>query len=508
MSVLKIRTKRFILITNHFMTKYNRAFKSALFLLFFCIHGCLLFGQANKSYSKEVETKITQVENNLSGWAQIGDIPIRWTLAERMKFYHANGVSIAVIKDYKMEWAKGFGWADSAEQRPVTTTTLFQAGSNSKSLNAIGVLKLAQEGKLDLYSDINTYLKSWKFPYDSLSKGKKIMIANLLSHTAGLTVHGFPGYEKGDTLPTLIQILNGQKPANTDAIRSMYEPSLKYEYSGGGTTISQLIVQDVTGQPYDKYMWENVLKPLGMTYSFYTQPPAADKQSLLATGYYNDGKAVKGKYHIYPEQAAAGLWTNPTDLSKYVIETQLALEGKSQKVLSQKMTELRLTPYKDSSAALGVFILNKNGIKYFTHGGVDEGFVSQYVGSFIGGYGVVVMTNTYNTALFNEIINSVAKIYNWKNYYTPVVKKEIIVPDSILQTYIGKYKIETDTLFVLRKTDGMYLNVGDDVLWKIHFTDNTHFFVLEQNIDLNFISDTTKKIIGFSINKGTAKKIE
>jgi CubicO group peptidase (beta-lactamase class C family) len=235
--------------------------------------------------------------------------PAKWSLADRMKFYHANGVSIAVIKDYKIEWAKGYGWADSSEQRPVTTTTLFQAGSNSKSLNAVGILKLVQEGKLDLYSDINNYLKSWKFPYDSRSKGKKITIANLLSHTAGLTVHGFPGYEKGDTIPTLIQILNGQKPANTEAVRSMYDPSHKFEYSGGGTTISQLIVLDVTGQPYDVYMWDNVLKPMGMMYSSYTQPPSADRQNLLATGYYNDGKPVKGNYHIYPEQAAAGLWT-------------------------------------------------------------------------------------------------------------------------------------------------------------------------------------------------------
>lgn len=490
------------------MNKYTKTFKPALLLLFFCIEGSFLFGQVKKSYPEEVETKIKKVENNLSGWLQIGDVPTKWTLQERMKFYHANGVSIAVIKDYKIEWAKGYGWADSAEQRPVTTTTLFQAGSNSKSLNAIGVLKLIQVRKLDIYSDINNYLRSWKFPYDSLSKGKKITLANLLSHTAGLTVHGFPGYEKGDTLPTLIQILNGEKPANTAAIRSMYEPSLKYEYSGGGTTISQLIIQDVTGQPYDKYMWENVLKPMGMVYSSYTQPPPADNQSLLATGYYNDGKAVKGKYHIYPEQAAAGLWTNPTDLAKYVIETQLALKGKSQKVLSKKMTELRLTPYIDSAAAFGVFILNKKGIKYFTHGGVDEGFVSQYVGSFDGGDGVVVMTNTYNTALFNEIINSVATIYNWKDFYSPAIKREIAVPDSLVQAYIGKYKIGNDTLSVIKKSDGIYLDVGDNTQWKIHFSDNTHFFVSEQNIDLNFVSDSMNKIIGFTINKETAKKIE
>jgi CubicO group peptidase (beta-lactamase class C family) len=282
---------------------------SAVLLLLFCFQTIISYAQTIEHYSKDVEARITQVENSLAGRVMIKGKPAKWSLADRMKFYHANGVSIAVIKDYKIEWAKGYGWADSSEQRPVTTTTLFQAGSNSKSLNAVGILKLVQEGKLDLYSDINNYLKSWKFPYDSRSKGKKITIANLLSHTAGLTVHGFPGYEKGDTIPTLIQILNGQKPANTEAVRSMYEPSHKFEYSGGGTTISQLIVLDVTGQPYDVYMWDNVLKPMGMMYSSYTQPPSADRQNLLATGYYNDGKPVKGNYHIYPEQAAAGLWT-------------------------------------------------------------------------------------------------------------------------------------------------------------------------------------------------------
>lgn len=490
------------------MPKQLKPFSPAVLLLLICIQCGSLYAQPRQPYSKEAEAKISEVEHSLTGWVQLGNTPTKWSLADRMKFYHANGVSIAVIKDYKIEWAKGYGWADSAAQQPVTTATLFQAGSNSKSLNAIGVLKLVQEGKLDLSADINTYLKTWKFPYDSLSKAKKITLANLLSHTAGLTVHGFGGYEKGDTLPTIVQVLNGQKPANSPAVRSMYAPSLKYEYSGGGTTIAQLIVQDVSGQAYDAYMWNNVLKPLGMLSSSYTQPPSKEKQPVLATGYYNDGKPVKGKYHIYPEQAAAGLWTCPIDLSKYVIETQLALEGKSHKVLNKEMTTLRLTPYIDTSAAFGVFILNKNGIKYFTHGGVDEGFVSQYVGSFTGGNGVVVMTNTYNTALFNEIINGVAATYHWANYYLPAIKTEIALPDSVTDPYVGKYKIGTDTLAVVRKKDGLYLDVGDDTQWKIYFTGNTRFFVFEQPIDFNFEIDNAKRVTGFTINKQLAKRIE
>ena len=481
------------------MTKHTKAFTPIFLFLFFCIQTSLLLGQKNTTYSKEVQAKIKQFENNLGLWVQIGDQ--QFTLADRMKSNHVNGVSIALIKDYKIEWAKGYGWADSAEQRPVTTNTLFQAGSISKSLNGVGILKLVQEGKLNLDSDINIYLKSWKFPYDSLSKGKKITMANLLSHTAGLTVHGFDGYEKGDTIPTLIQILNGEKPANNKAIRSMYEPSLRSQYSGGGTTISQLILQDVTGQPYDTYMWNNVLNPMGMSNSFYTQPPPSDKENLLATGYYNDGAAVKGKYHIYPEQAAAGLWTNPTDLAKYIIETQLSLQGKSNKVLSPETTRLRLTPYIDSSAALGVFIIKKGNEKYFNHDGSDEGFVAAYYGSMENGNGAVVMANTDNWSLLSEVINSLASVYNWKDFYTPKIKKVVTVNNEILKSYTGNYKLHRDTLNVTLEKEGLMIRLNSKTKYKIYFTSDVDFFILEiAGSEVKFTKDKNNKVTGFEIN--------
>ncbi|HMK03887.1 MAG TPA: serine hydrolase domain-containing protein, partial [Ferruginibacter sp.] len=362
---------------------------------------CKLIAQQN--YSRDVLKQIEEVENNLTGWTKIEGVK-PWTLAERMKQHTTRGMSIAVIKDYKVEWVKNYGWADSAEQRPVTNTTIFQSGSISKSLNAVGVLKLVQDGKLDLHTDINQYLKSWKFPYDSVSKGKKITIANLLSHSGGLSIHGFPGYERGDTIPVLSQVLNGLSPANTKAVRSEFEPSLKFQYSGGGTTISQVIVQDITGLPYDEYMWKNVLQPLGMTSSTYSQPPKKEAH-LIATGYFSDGP-VKSKYHVYPEQAAAGLWSNTSDLAKFVIETQLALEGRSGKVLSPSTAQLMLTPYVDEAAALGTFILQRGTVKYFTHNGQDAGFVAKYIGSMQGGNGAVIMVNYDNGAIMEEIVNS------------------------------------------------------------------------------------------------------
>jgi CubicO group peptidase (beta-lactamase class C family) len=410
--------------------------KKKLTLLLLCLW---IFQQsfAQQHPSPEIQKRIKQVEEGLAGTIRL-EGESTWTLKDRMEFHKVPGVSIAVIHNYKIEWAAAYGWADKTEKRPVTTGTLFQAASISKSLNGVGVLKLAQDNKLDLNTDINSYLKSWKFPYDSLSKNKKITLTNLLSHTAGLTVHGFRGYAKGEQIPTMIQVLNGETPANNAPVRSQFEPDLRVQYSGGGTTISQLIVTDVTGLAYEDYMRKNVLIPMGMTSSFYRAARPED-HALLATGYRNDGNEVTGKFHIYPEQAAASLWTNPTDLAAYIIETQRSLQGESAKVLSQKFTKLRLTPYK-GLAGLGVFINNKGNAKYFEHGGGNEGFRCHYSGNFENGNGVVVMVNSDNGVILQEIMNSVATVYGWKDFYNPQVKKIYPIAATDLKKFEGYYK--------------------------------------------------------------------
>jgi CubicO group peptidase (beta-lactamase class C family) len=359
------------------------------------------------SFSQDVNDKIKTFENSLNHWDQ--SKTKNWSLKERMAFYEVNAVSIAVIKDYKVEWVKAYGYADISEKRLATPLTLFQAASISKSINSLGILKLVEEGKLGLDNDINNYLKDWRFPYDSISKGKKISIANLLNHTAGLSIGGFGGYEKGAKLPTTIETLDGLKPSNSNAVRSIFEPGLKSQYSGGGITITQLILENVTGEKYEDYMKKNILTPLQMNNSSFNQPPAIEKEKSLATG-YNFDKEVKGKYHIYPEKAAAGLWTNPTDLAKYIIETQLSLLGKSNKILSKEMSVKRI----DNN--FGVFINDFKGTKYFGHNGGNEGFVCYYGGDLEDGNGIVVMTNGRMFPIINEIVASIASLNNWKNF--------------------------------------------------------------------------------------------
>ncbi|MCU0361409.1 MAG: serine hydrolase [Bacteroidia bacterium] len=458
---------------------------------------CMVSGSAlaQTKYTKDIEDQIKLVENGLSGRVKINGKT--YNLQERMAHFKVKGLSIAVIKNYKIVWAKGYGWADEKEKRPVNTQTLFEPGSISKSLNAVAVLKLVHDKKLDLYADINTYLTSWKFPYDSVSKNKKITLANLLSHSAGLGVHGFPGYDRKEKIPTLVEILDGKKPANTPAVRSEFEPGLKFKYSGGGTSISQLIITDVTNQPYDQFLYETVLKPIGMVNSTYSQPLPKDKLKFAATGYDKDGREVPNKFHVYPEQGAAGLWMTPSDLCNYIIETQWAYQGKSSKVLNQEMTKLRLTPYLDESSALGVFIEDRGGVKYFQHGAGNEGFRGQYYGSLEGGNGVAVFVNSDNGAILFEVINSVAEVYKWKNFYFPEAKNVVTVPDAVLQTYEGIYLFEDKYAIVLPKEDGYYY-LTDGVYSKMHFTSETDFFNEEFLAEKTFMKDSSGKVIGFS----------
>lgn len=395
---------------------------------------------------KAVNERIKLVENSLCPNFVYGDTIPKWNIEKQMAAYKVNGLSIAVIKDYKIDWAKAYGWADVAEKRPVTVDTRFQAASISKSINSLGLLKLVQQGKINLEADINDYLKTWKFPYDSVSKNKKISLANLLSHTAGLSVHGFGGYTPGDSIPTVVQILDGSRPANSRSVRSLFEPSKRFQYSGGGSTISQLMLMDVTGMRYEDYMKKEVLQPIGMRNSFYNQPPPAGTKNLATA--YNRGVEVKGKYHIYPEQAAAGLWTTPTDLAKYIIESQLEYEGKSSKVLSQAMMQTRLTNYIDNNAALGVFLVRNASDTFFNHNGGNEGFVCTSYGSLSGGNGIVVMINADDFSIINEVMNSVATVYNWKDFYNPVFKKLYVLPKDSLSNYVGKYLLGNDTLSI------------------------------------------------------------
>lgn len=451
-----------------------------------------LESRVNKELSAEQQIK--SVEDNIGFVRFKVDGLSLTTMEERMKRYNINGVSIAVIRDYKIIWAKGYGWADVEEKRTVMPSTLFEPGSISKSVNALGVMKLYEQKKLDLFTDINQYLTTWKFPYDSVSKGKKITLAQLLSHSAGLSIHGFgfTSYRAGDRLPTIPQILDGEKPSFTGAVRSIEEPGKKFRYSGGGTMISQLIQMDITGQPYDYFMQQSVLAPLKMINSFFTQPPPDSLYSKLATGYTSvyDGKEVNGKFPVQPQQAAAGLWTTATDLASMIIGIQLSLRGDRDAFLEKNTAQLMMTPYNDELSAFGFFIESKNSVKYFHHAAGNPGFSGKYFASLEGGNGVVVLVNSDDDPNFlEEVILSVGQTYGWDGFdkpREPVVKKAVNPAKEKFDEMTGAYLLNNSIVTVARQEGFLLLNAGG-VKWRMWFTDSLSFFNIESKAEKKFL---------------------
>jgi CubicO group peptidase (beta-lactamase class C family) len=334
-------------------------------------------------------------------------------VAAEMKNHGIIGVSIAIIENGEICNAKGYGFTDEKKTIHVGSNTLFQAGSISKPVAALGALHLVEREILSLDADVNQFLKRWKVPENTFTKDEKVTLRRILSHSAGLTVHGFPGYDAKSRLPTLLQVLDGSRPANTAAIRVDVIPGSIWRYSGGGYTAMQQIMMDVSANSFPELMQETVLTPLQMTASSYEQPMPEDRAIIAATGYYANGEEVENKWHVYPEMAAAGLWTTSSDLARFAISLQNALAGKSNPVISESMTRQMLTVQKGNNG-LGLALDGSGKTLRFFHGGRDAGFDAFLIAYAESGHGVVIMFNANNnTGAVNRIVDAIAKEYNW-----------------------------------------------------------------------------------------------
>ncbi|PYV00450.1 MAG: serine hydrolase [Acidobacteria bacterium] len=432
----------------------------------FSIYITLPLGAQSKSSAGSAQNpgadkaRIHRIEASVVDMPIGGDeLPLRLDLQKLMQLYKVPGLSIAVIDNFQIVWTKAYGVIEGGSATPVTSRTLFQAGSISKPVAATGALYLVEQGKLSLDENVNQKLKTWKVPENEFTKNEKVTLRRLMSHSAGLTVHGFPGYDVNDPMPTLVQIFNGETPANTASIRVDLVPGTQVRYSGGGVTIEQQLMMDVTGKPFPALMREIVLDKIGMTDSSYEQPLRPAQAAMTASGTYPDGKVVHGRWHIYPEMAAAGLWTTPTDLGKFAIEIALSKHGKSNRVLSEEMTRQMLTPALDE-AGLG-FFLDKDNPGQFSHNGADEGFQALLTMNAESGKGVAIMANSdMGIAVGDFLLQSVAKEYGW-NYRSPaqgafqmlVLTVRLQGAQAALQRYAefkksgsAKYKVEEGTL--------------------------------------------------------------
>lgn len=360
----------------------------------------------------DLDPKIQRVAQGLMPAKATPGKPVpKWTIAERLQFYKVPGVSVAVIVDGKLEWARGFGRTSAEGGKPVDAETLFQAASISKHVAALVALHFVDEGKLSLDEDVNRKLRAWKVPEHEFTKTEKVTLRRLLNHSAGLTVHGFPGYAAGEPVPSLIEVLDGRKPANTAPIRVDTTPGTLWRYSGGGYEVMQELVEEVAGKPFPQLAREIVLGPLGMKHSTFEQPLPKRLEANAASGHKAEGTTIPGKYHTYPEMTAAGLWTTPSDLALVVHELQTGGHVLKPETQTQMLTKV-LGDY-----GLGLGLTETEGRKAFSHGGSNAGFQCMLFGYREGGRGAVVMTNgDRGGQLANEILRSIGAEYGWVDF--------------------------------------------------------------------------------------------
>jgi CubicO group peptidase (beta-lactamase class C family) len=460
-------------------------------LVFALLTSSLLFQtivNANEPVKGNLSDEVKSVENGLRGAVRFAGDPI-WNIEDRMDFYGVPGVSIAVIKDYKVHWVKHYGVTDRETNQPVNSQTLFQAGSISKPVAAYGALKLVEQNKLSLDKPANQYLEGWQIEENELTRKTPVALKHLLNHSAGLTVHGFWGYSEGLPVPSVIQVLNGEKPANSGAVVVDLAPETQMRYSGGGYTVMQKMVSDVSGTDFPTALQKLVIDPIGMKQSTYEQPLPANKLKFAAAGYLPNKKPVPGKRHVYPEMAAAGLWTTAEDLAKFAIDVQMGIKSDKSQVLSRKMTDKMLTPWVSHNVGLGFFIDTKEDGVYFGHGGWDEGFSAELVAHKKQGYGVAIMTNSNHPAFIEELKNSVAATYRWKEYLQPDYSR-LDISDDELKRISARYFFNPDMLFTIGKEDGkVMMKYLDGNEMEIHRIGENLYVRREQNRKFSFVKN-------------------
>jgi CubicO group peptidase (beta-lactamase class C family) len=461
--------------------------------------------------------RIKRIENGLLPAATIKGQAVKTAkLTERMKHYNVPGVSIAFFENGEIAWVRAYGLADVATGRPVTPETLFQSASISKPAAALGVLRLVLEGKLDLDEDVNLKLRSWKIPENEFTKQEKVTLRRILSHSAGMNIQRFPGYASDEPLPTTVQILNGEKPANTVPIRVDTVPGTIWRYSGGGYVAMQLLLSDVMLKPVPQLLDELVLRPIGMANSTFEEPLPKNMWTSAATPYREDGKPVKGGCHTYPEITPAGLWTTPSDIARMAIEVQNEYAGKSHKILSSEMMHQMLTHQKDDWG-LG-FALEAPGHKLrFSHGGSNEGFrctLQAYTEA--PGQGIVIMTNgDQGWNLLNEILRAVSKEYSWPDFQPQEHVLGKIDP-SQLSGYAGEYASAGATKPTMVTLKGAHLYVQNEALGpepeELLPESDVRFFVLSAPLIFDFQKDEkgaiTKMILHSDFQTVEAKKVQ
>jgi CubicO group peptidase (beta-lactamase class C family) len=448
----------------------------------------------------DLEQRIRRIEEGLLLPVIVKGQPSQpMKLADRMQFYKTPGVSIAFINNGRIEWARGYGVREAGSRETVTTETLFQAGSISKPVTATIALQMAQAGKFNLDEDVNRKLVSWKVPENEFTKREKVTLRRILSHSAGLTNHAAGNYAVGAELPTLLQVLDGAKPANTPPIRVDIVPGSRWRYSGGGYGVLQQLIIDAGGKPFPTLAQEIIFDRLKMKHSTFEQPLPERFQNRAAVGHNRAGERIVGNWIVFPEMAAAGLWSTPSDLARFALEVQQSKIGKSNKILTAQTTDQMLTRQIENWG-LGFVVEGAGRSARFSHGGDTEGYKCLLVMYQNTGQGAVIMTNSdRGERLTDEIMRSVAREYGWSEYQ-PKEKAIARIDPKVYADYIGQYQFEFSADYVLTistETGNLITELKQPTgqsKAELYPESETKFFRKDADIEVIFVKNETGRV--------------
>lgn len=461
-----------------------------------------------------VAARIRRIENGITTPVLVAGQDIHTTtLAERMRQTRTPALSIAVINHGRIEWARAYGSLRAGGGATADTATRFQAASISKPVAALGALLLAERGALSLDGDVNDYLRSWRVPQNAFTAREKVTLRRIVTHTAGLNVDHFPGYAAGAPVPTTVQVLDGAAPANTSAVRVDTVPGARLRYSGGGPTIMQLMMEDVAGRPFAALMDETVLRPLGMIHSSFEQDVAPAAAARTARAHDRRGAPLAGGWHRYPEMAAAGLWTTPSDLARFLLAVLHAHRGAGGGVIPPALARQMLTPQSGGGRngfGLGLMVERMGTPGWsFGHGGVNDGFRAQAILFGETGMSVVIMTNGENGFdVGYDVMRAVAREYGWPAWQ-PEVKTPVAMSPAALADAPGRYRLvngaDTVTLTIAAE-NGQLVGTGPN--WpapRVFFplsTTELRFFVRESEREYVFERDDAGRVVRLRITGG------
>lgn len=476
--------------------------KTQIFLVLCSAYSAAAF--AAGSDSTALNEKISRVEQGLSTSVVVkGASAQKMRLADRMHYHQVPAVSIAVVNHGQLEWARAYGVNVTGSSEHTTPATLFQTASISKAVSAMAALHLVEQGKLKLDGDINNQLKSWKLPDNEFTKEHKVSLRQLLNHSGGVNVHGFHGYNMTQTVPSLLAVLKGEAPANTEPVRVEAIPGTKWSYSGGGYSIIQLLMIEASQQEFPQLLQDIVFTPLDMQHSRFTARLPKEQRNNAAAGHNGSGAAIPGLWHQNPELAAAGLWSTPSDLAKIIMEVQKSEAGTSNKILSSPMTKTMLTRGLGETG-LGFYVEQQPDRTSFSHSGGNDGFRTLLFGYTKTGQGAVVLTNSDNgMALIEEIFASIAAEYNWPDF--KVTEKSAIAPDTTLnQQLAGEYLLLDKPASIIAEGNRLYFqsNLISSKRLELHRETNSSFFLTAPDATIRFETDATNKVKGFALIKG------